>query len=271
MVFLTLSTGGERNVCDENYGFKIAGPPDGVGSYLPNDYTLRVVVQSESYGPLNPKGRETFYYKVNDGPLITGSHIQYVDYDREMFSTFMEHDSPASDMVTGMGEMIEKMYNLKGEPVGLRSVYGKDPKTTVGAHYGNTGEFIYWVNHISYIIECCTYIQFSSADADGKYVAFAEPMSADWFVQSLCSAHLELEHQWGEGIGLEDKIYITNEEWQNYQIGENFVGLGVHVLDVENKALHAVRGFTMGGFEKQVEINSQHPDYVIFASSGYNG
>ncbi|KAL7538869.1 hypothetical protein ACHAXR_008838 [Thalassiosira sp. AJA248-18] len=239
----TIATGGERNVCDENYGFKIAGPPDGVGAYLPDDHTLRVVVQSESYGPL--RGRESYHFKVNDGPEITGSHIQYVDYDRKMFSTFMENDSPASDMVTGMGEMIETMINLKGEPVGMRAKHGGDPLTTFGAHYGNT-------------------------DADGKYVASAEPKSADWFIQSLCSAHLEEQHQWGPGIGVEDDIFITNEEWMNYKIGENFVGIGVHALDIENKALHAVGTFTQGGFEKNVEINSMHPDYVIFAVSGYN-
>ena len=47
-----IATVGERNVCDDNYGFKIAGPPDGVGAYLSDDTTIRVVVQSESYGPL---------------------------------------------------------------------------------------------------------------------------------------------------------------------------------------------------------------------------
>ena len=107
-----------------------------------------------------------------------------------------------------------------------------------------------------------------TVDADGKYVASAEPKSADWFIQSLCSAHLEEKHQWGEGIGLEDDIFITNEEWQNYALDESFVGIGVHVLDIENKALHAVGSFSQGGFEKNVEINSQHPDYVIFAVSG---
>ena len=132
---------GERNVCDENYGFKIAGPPDGVGAYLADDHTLRVVVQSESYGPL--RGKESFHFKVNDGAEITGSHIQYVDYDRTMFSTFMDHDTPASEMVTGMGEMIETMINLKGEPVGRRAKHGSDPVTSFGAHYGNTGKFKY--------------------------------------------------------------------------------------------------------------------------------
>lgn len=102
-----IATCGERNVCDDNYGFKIAGPPDGVGAYLPDDHTLRVVVQSESYGPL--RGKESFHFKVNDEAEITGSHIQYVDYDRSAFSTFMDSDVAASEMVTGMGEMIEKM------------------------------------------------------------------------------------------------------------------------------------------------------------------
>ena len=112
---------------------------------------------------------------------------------------------------------------------------------------------------------------FTLLDADGKYTAYAEPESADWFIQSLCSAHLEQKHQWGEGIGLEDDIFITNEEWINYKIGESFVGIGIHVLDLQNKALHAAGSFSQGGFEKNAEINSQHPDYVMFAVSGNNG
>ena len=132
-----IATCGERNVCDENYGFKIVGPPDGVGAYLSDDQTLRVVVQSESYGPL--RGKESFPFVVNDGATITGSHVQYVDYDRSAFSTFMEGDNAASEMVTGMGEMIETMINLKGEPVGKRAK--NDDTTTFGAHYGNTGKW----------------------------------------------------------------------------------------------------------------------------------
>ena len=74
---------------------------------------------------------------MNDGAAtFGGSHIQYVDYDRSSFAEFMSNELPASDMVTGMGEMIEKVINLKGEPVGKRN--GKS-ETTVGAHYGNTG------------------------------------------------------------------------------------------------------------------------------------
>jgi hypothetical protein len=50
----------------------------------------------------------------------------------------MSTDMPASDMVVGMGEMIEKVINLKGEPVGKRN---GESETVIGAHYGNTGKF----------------------------------------------------------------------------------------------------------------------------------
>jgi hypothetical protein len=47
-----LATVGERSVCDASLGQKIVGVPDGLGAYLIDDETVRVVVQSESYGPL---------------------------------------------------------------------------------------------------------------------------------------------------------------------------------------------------------------------------
>lgn len=236
-----IATVGERSVCDESKGDKITGVPDGLGAYLADDQTVRVIVQSESYGPLR---FETFSYPVNGGAAsFTGSHVQYVDYDRDMMAKFMHADQPASEMVVGMGEMIDKVYNLKGELVGARN--GTDP-TTTGAHYGNT-------------------------DASGKYVVSELPTEADWFYQSLCSAHLEQRHQWGEGVGVEDDVFITNEEWHSFEDGQMFVGLGGHVIDVHNKTAYAIGAFGQGGFEKVVEINSQHPDYVMYAISGYNG
>jgi hypothetical protein len=42
-------------------------------------------------------------------------------------------------------------------------------------------------------------------------------------------------------------------------------------LDVSTKTLYAIGAFSMGGFEKIVEINPMNPDYVMFAISGYNG
>jgi hypothetical protein len=50
--FKVLATAGERSVCPESFGLKITGPPDGLGAYLSNDDTVRIMVQSEGYGPL---------------------------------------------------------------------------------------------------------------------------------------------------------------------------------------------------------------------------
>ena len=81
-----IATGGERSVCDSTYGLKITGTPDGIGAYLADDKTVRVVVQSEGYGPIRI---ESYKYPVNDGAAhFGGSHIQYVDYDRNKFSKF---------------------------------------------------------------------------------------------------------------------------------------------------------------------------------------
>jgi hypothetical protein len=63
--------------------------------------------------------------------------------------------------------------------------------------------------------------------AEGNYVVIDPPMEADWFYQSFCSAHLEQKYQWGDGIGLVDDIYFTNEEWIDYVEGSKFVGIGV--------------------------------------------
>ena len=98
-------------------------------------------------------------------------------------SEFVDNNEYASEMIKGFGQVATKYYNLKGEPIGPRNTAGP---TTIGAHYSNT-------------------------DVDGNYVITnnwagepREPTYADWNMQSLCSAHLEERHQWGEGIGFED-------------------------------------------------------------------
>lgn len=171
------------------------GVPDGMGAYLVDDDTVRIIVQSESYGQLK---YETWAYPVNtdtrrhlpigprhNGATFTGSHVQYTDFDRSGLASFMDYDGPAADIVKGFGQVAHTYYNLAGDLVGPRDPSGTTP---FGAHYSNT-------------------------DADGKWSMAEYPSEADWLMQSLCSAHLEEKHQWGEGIGLEDDVYITNEEW----------------------------------------------------------
>jgi hypothetical protein len=145
-----------------------------------------------------------YKYPVNNGTAsFGGSHVIYVDYDRDSLSTFMTNEDAASNMVTGMGNMIENVINLKGEMVGPRN---GESETPVGAHFGNT-------------------------DANGTYAKFKMVAEADWFFQSFCSAHLAQKHQFGDGIGLEDDIFFTNEEWGNYDLEKEFVGLSVSKTD----------------------------------------
>jgi hypothetical protein len=147
-------------------GFKLNGVPDGVGAYLEDDATVRMVYQSESYGPLV---YETSPYEVNNGAAkMGGSIIHYIDYDRELMASFMQNTNPASSMVTNAGNMVEMAYNLKGELIGRRNRTGA---TSLGAHYGN-------------------------CDAAGNYVVAKLPtLDYDWFYQSFCSASMEKPHQ----------------------------------------------------------------------------
>jgi hypothetical protein len=153
----------------------------------------------------------------------------------------MRRDVPANEFVTGFGEVIQYAYNLKGEPVGPRNRTGF---TTTGVHYSNT-------------------------DVNGNYtVANGPPTQADWLMQSLCSAHLEEKHQWGPEIGVEDDMFMTNEEWMTYEPGSKFVGIPAHVIDLATSTAYAIGAFTQSGFEKIVEINSMHKDYVAFVLGG---
>mgnify|MGYP003684246873 CR=1 FL=1 len=240
---------------DPKTGFMLAGVPDGMGIYLLNNDVIRFIFQSESYGPIAGATRlgagDSHPFVVNhNGASFTGSHVMYVDYDREKFANFMNNADSAEGMVLGAGDLIKNAYNLKGDLIGPRSASG-----------------------------CSAHPHFSNTDPNGCNAGWntimsegmLPPESADWVMQSLCSAHLELKHQWGPGIGVEDDLFITNEEWTNFRPGANYTGIPAHVVDIATGNMYATGAFTLGGFEKIVEINCGHPDYVCFSPSGYNG
>lgn len=228
-------------------GFMIVGVPDGMGAYLLDDSTVRIVFQSESYGPVTQF--ESYPFIVNDnGASFTGSHVQYVDYDREMLAEFMTHDESAAGMVKAAGSVVENSFNLRGDMVGERPLTG----CADAPHFSNTDKD-----------GCGLWTDIMDSDVPTNGV--------DWLMQSLCSAHLEEAHQWGDGLGVEDTLFITNEEWTDFVEGANFTGIPVHAIDLSTFSMYAVGVFTLGGFEKVVEVNCGHPDYVCFSPSGYNG
>lgn len=224
--------------------------PDGIGAYLKDANTVRIIYQSESYGQLYA---ETFPYYVNDNAAsFTGSHIHFIDYDRNQLASYMDAGAPAGalSMVKGAGEAVTTMYNLKREKVGARNRTGDGLQATASnVHESNVnlqGEYIVGLPHA--------------------------PTKADWLMQSLCSAHLEQRHQWGDGKGVEDDLFITNEEWIIYADGStDIIGLPVHVLNLATGELWATPAFTLAGHEKVVEVNSGSRDYVALVPSGYNG
>jgi len=244
-----LATVGE---VDPLSGSMLTGAPDGQGAYLRDAETLRFVYQSESYGPITRQ--ESLPYFVNGAAQVslTGSHIHYIDFDRDMLSRFMEPGAPSNalSMIKGSGEAIQRMYNLARQPVGPRNRAGN----STSPHHSNV-------------------------DVHGQYIVVASrtdrlapPTKADWVMQSLCSAHLAPRHQWGGGMGVEDNLFITNEEWIAYKTDTtSMVGLPVHVLDLATHELWATSAFGLGGHEKIVEVNSGTTDFVAFVPSGYNG
>jgi len=235
-------------------GYMLVGVPDGMGAYLTDSTTVRIVFQSESYGPLNwwcsaVGCGDSYPFLVNsNGASFTGSHVMYVDYDRAQLADFMTHDRSAAPMVKGAGNAIQDAYNLAGNLVGPRDPSG----CTANPHYSNT-------------------------DPNGcnnnwnTIMQGPKPERADWVMQSLCSAHLEEKHQWGGSMGVEDTLFITNEEWTSFVTGSNYTGIPAHVIDMATMTAYATGVFTLGGFEKIVEFNCGHAAFVCFAVSGYNG
>ena len=214
---------------------------------------MRLIYQSEAYGQLVTSNPESYPWMVNGNTAsFTGSHIHFIDYDRSMLATFMDDGAPskAQGMVKGAGNAVTMAYNLKREPVGPRNRTGDGLQpTTSNVHESNV-------------------------DIEGNYIVgktAVAPTKADWLMQSLCSAHLEVRHQWGNGKGMEDDLFITNEEWIAYPDASLPIGLPVHVLNLATGELWATAVFTLGGHEKVVEVNSGHQDYVAFVPSGYNG
>jgi len=258
----TLFTVGEYST---QTGQMLTGVPDGMGAYLVDDDTARVLVQSESYGPIKNgyensgnylitgQNWETYPFPVNGKTAsFTGSHIHYVDYDRQKLADYMSNSDSAASMVKSAGNVIENAFNLKGEAVGPRAAAGSP--TTFGAHYGCTDKDGNWVLKHRYAGEDLIY-----------------PTQADWVMQSLCSAHMETAYQWSETVGHPDDFFLTNEEWTAYKSGVDVVGISAHAVDVATKTAYAVGVFAQGGFEKIVEVNCGSPNHVCFAVSGYNG
>ncbi|EOD19865.1 hypothetical protein EMIHUDRAFT_458652 [Emiliania huxleyi CCMP1516] len=168
-------------------GYMLVGVPDGMGAMLKDDSTVRIVFQSESYGPMY---YESYPFIVNpDGASFTGSHVMYVDYDRDSLAEFMSNGRSAEGMVKDAGNLIESVYNLKAR---------RSASTLRLARHASHR----WGNLVEQRSEdgCTTHPHYSNTDPEGcgmweNIMNTGTPTDADWLMQSLCSAHLaELVH-----------------------------------------------------------------------------
>lgn len=189
---------------------------------------------------------------MKNGVKFTGSHIHTIDYDRELFSKFMQNNSSADKMFKSSGKLFDKVYNGFGMMVTKPSFNPKD----LSGKWGN------------------------QTRPDGTLIQFEQKFKlskADYFFQSFCGAWYEQANKYGNGIGFADDIWLTAEEWE---IGRMFpaktadssasLGLASIAVDINNKTAYTVPALGQTGYEKLMPINSGHKDYVVIVAAGYN-
>ncbi|NBT40434.1 MAG: hypothetical protein EBT20_08280 [Alphaproteobacteria bacterium] len=186
--FKPLATVGE---VDPVTGDALTGYPDGNAAFLKDDDTITVVYQSESYGLMS---KQTYGWEMASGVSFTGSHIHTIDYDREKFAEFLETGDSAADMFLESGHLFDTIYNVFGEVVDGKN----DDATDLSAKWGN------------------------QTLPTGELVDFSQPLTeGDFFFQSFCGAFLETANKYGDGIGFEDNVWLTAEEWNIQYIFPN--------------------------------------------------
>jgi secreted PhoX family phosphatase len=97
---------------------------------------------------------------------------------------------------------------------------------------------------------------------EGKEVKVAADLE-NAGIARFCSASLFEANQFGEGIGLTDRLFIAGEE--NGGNSSNFA------LDIKTNTLYAVPFFGRAGFENVTEINTGSKDKVAFLIGDDNG
>ena len=249
--FKALATVGE---VDSVTGEALTGYPDGNAAWLHDDDTVRVAYQSESYGRLgwspNP---ETWTQELETGATFTGSKVHYIDYDRESFADFMVSGEPASDMVKGSGLLFNRAFNMFGEEVKPKN----DDPSDLGAKWGN------------------------ETLASGHVMPFLRPLTdADYYFHSFCGAWYEPANRHGEGVGFEDDVWLTAEEWDigfafapgaaGDGIANATMGLAPTVTDINNGILYTAPALGQTGYEKMMPINPEVEEFQVMVMAGYN-
>jgi Ca2+-binding RTX toxin-like protein len=253
--FKALATVGE---VDPVTNKALTGYPDGNAAWLKDDNTVRVAYQSESYATMS---NETYGWLMESGVKFTGSHIHYIDYDRAKFADFLGNEAPASDMFIASGHLFDKVYNVFGKEVAVKTAN----KLDLAGKWGN------------------------QTNPDGTIVEFLparQLTEGDFFFHSFCGAWYEPANKYGAGIGFTDDIWLMGEEWNigpsmfadpdgagpltGFDVANGTMGLASMVVDIKNEVAYTVPALGQAGYEKLMPINSGHEDFVVIVASGYN-
>jgi secreted PhoX family phosphatase len=163
-------------------------------------------------------------------------------------------------------------YVLPGIPDGIGAYALNDTtvRVFVNSELGNTAGYKYTLKNglqlpgarISYIDIDKRTFQTTNAglafdtiiNREGKEVKVATDLE-NAGIARFCSASLFEANQFGDGIGLVDRLFIAGEENLG---GTNFA------LDIKTNTLYAVPFFGRAGFENVTEINTGSKDKVAF-------
>ena len=250
--FKALATVGE---IDPVTNKALTGYPDGNAAWLKDNDTVRVAYQSESYATMS---NQTYGWEMESGVKFTGSHIHTIDYNRAKFASFLDNESPASEMFEASGHLFDRVYNVFGKEVDNKTT----DKLDLAGKWGN------------------------QTNPDGTLVEFKTSMrltEGDFFFHSFCGAWYEAANKYGAGIGFANDVWLTGEEWNigssmfdaqgslnGAAVANNTMGLASLVVDIKNEVAYTAPALGQAGYEKLMPINSGHKDYVVVVASGYN-
>jgi hypothetical protein len=247
----------------ENFGsFLPTGGIDGMGAYLLDDNTVRVLYNCEgiTFGN-NPT-------VLSGNVKLGGTRVHAIDYDRTKMAAFMENSTAASDMIKNAFNVMngKTLYNLKGQAVQARNrtAGGVSP----APHFVNTdkdGVSVFPAN-VNYPV--------------GTTGAWTKPIEevmngVDWMLTNGCSADLCMKNQWDStSNGLADSMYIWVDEYSfefvdNINKANAFTGNGLYTTDLATRDTFTIGALGGGGWEKITEFNTGDPRYVGFAVTSY--
>ena len=248
---------------DKTTLFPFTGYPDGHGAWLLDENTVRMAVQSESYGDVYGVG-PTAPRTLKSGATASGSQVHTFDLDRTLLEQFLTTPSlRGADIIKASGHLYHTVFNIWGNEVLPGSNYVANKDT--------------WGSEIK--------------DKDGVPKHEWDPTGglADFHQHSYCGSWYQPKEFYGAGQGFADDIYMMAEEWTwlgsmagwsgdtdtQALLGpvfdaKNTIGLASVAVDVANEIAYVAAALGQTGYEKFMPVNPVTTEHVVIVAAGYN-